>query len=164
MFIFTAASSTCSDLLFLLLEVCILACPYCHVEELLQYCLIHLSYNDLLLGLSLICSKFTYYSFLNFPKFLFYSQAPPFIPFLFYCVNDNIAMQDWLYIIYIVTDCFNRIFDCSIRVSRFFANQVARHSKHLGGAGPCQACLFATTLFETNLVMRRNPTNFDPCT
>ena len=51
--------------------------------------------------------------------FLFYSQAPP---ILFYCVNDNITMQNWLYIIYIVTDCFNRIFDCSIRVSRFFAN------------------------------------------
>ena len=24
--------------------------------------------------------------------FLFYSQAPTIIPFLFYCVNDNIAM------------------------------------------------------------------------
>ena len=34
--------------------------------------------------------------------FLFYSQAPPTIPFLFYCVNDIITMQDWLYIIYIV--------------------------------------------------------------
>ena len=33
---------------------------------------------------------------------LFYSQAPPIIPFLFYCVNDIITMQDWLYIIYIV--------------------------------------------------------------
>ena len=54
--------------------------------------------------------------------FLFYSQASPIIPFLFYCVNDIITMQDWLYIIYTVTDCFNRIFDCSIRVSRSFAN------------------------------------------
>ena len=34
--------------------------------------------------------------------FLFYSQAPPIISFLFYCVNDIITMQDWLYIIYIV--------------------------------------------------------------
>ena len=34
--------------------------------------------------------------------FLFYSQAPPIIPFLFYCVNDIITMQDWLYIIFIV--------------------------------------------------------------
>ena len=33
---------------------------------------------------------------------LFYSQAPPIIPFLFYCVNDIITMQDWLYIIYLV--------------------------------------------------------------
>ena len=54
--------------------------------------------------------------------FLFYSQAPPIIPFLFYCVNDIITMQDWVYIIYVVTDCFNRIFDCSIRISRSFAN------------------------------------------
>ena len=29
--------------------------------------------------------------------FLFYSQAPSIIPYLFYCVNDNITMQDWLY-------------------------------------------------------------------
>ena len=50
--------------------------------------------------------------------FLFYSQVPPIIPFLFYCVNDIITMQDWLYIIYIVTDCFNTIFDCTIRVCR----------------------------------------------
>ena len=54
--------------------------------------------------------------------FLFYSQAPPIIPFLFCCVNDIITMQDWLCIIYIVTDCFNRIFDCSVRVPRSFAN------------------------------------------
>ena len=26
--------------------------------------------------------------------FLFYSQAPPIIPFLFYCVNDIITMQE----------------------------------------------------------------------
>ena len=41
--------------------------------------------------------------------FLFYSQAPPIIPLLFYCINDNITMQDWLYIIYIVTAYFNRM-------------------------------------------------------
>ena len=29
--------------------------------------------------------------------FLFYSQVPPIIPFLFYCVND-ITIQDWLLI------------------------------------------------------------------
>ena len=49
------------------------------------------------------------------------------------------------------TGCFNRIFDCSIRVSRSFANQVAGHSKHLGGAGPRQACLLAAPLFETTV-------------
>ena len=49
------------------------------------------------------------------------------------------------------TDCFNRIFDCSIRVSRSFANQVVGHSKHLIGAGPCQACLLATPLLETTV-------------
>ena len=54
--------------------------------------------------------------------FLFYSQGSLIIPFLFHCVNDIITMQDWLYIVYIVTDCFNRIFDCSIRVSQSFAN------------------------------------------
>ena len=47
------------------------------------------------------------------------------------------------------TDCFNRIFDCSIRVYRSFANLVAGHSQHLGGPGPCQACLLAIPLFET---------------
>ena len=29
-----------------------------------------------------------------YPLFLFYSQASPIIPFLFYCVNDIITMQD----------------------------------------------------------------------
>ena len=35
------------------------------------------------------------------------------------------------------TECFNRIFDCSIRVSRSFANYVATYSKHLGGPARC---------------------------
>ena len=35
-----------------------------------------------------------YYSF-------FIPKAPPIIPFLFYCVSDNITMQKRLYIIYI---------------------------------------------------------------
>ena len=40
-----------------------------------------------------------YYSFPNLPKFLpnysyFILIAPPFIPFLFYCVYDNITMQE----------------------------------------------------------------------
>ena len=59
-----------------------------------------LSYIVLQLGLSLICSKtcllpvflpklpkiFTYCSY-------FIHRAPPIIPFLFYCVNDDITMQ-----------------------------------------------------------------------
>ena len=49
------------------------------------------------------------------------------------------------------TDCFNRIFDCSIRVSRYFANWVVGHSKHLGGSGPCQACILATPLLESTV-------------
>ena len=49
------------------------------------------------------------------------------------------------------TDCFNRIFDCSIRLSRSFANCVVRHSKHLGGSGPCQAFILATPLLETTV-------------
>ena len=49
------------------------------------------------------------------------------------------------------TDCFNRIFDCSIRVSRTFANWVVGHSKHLGGSGPCQACILPTPLLETTV-------------
>ena len=32
-----------------------------------------------------------------------------------------------------------------------FANLVAGHSKQLGGAGPCQACLLGTLLFETTV-------------
>ena len=49
------------------------------------------------------------------------------------------------------TDCFNRIIDCSIRVSRSLANYVAEHSKHFGGSGPCQACLLASPLFGTTV-------------
>ena len=45
-----------------------------------------------------------YYSFSNLPNFLpivlFIPIAPPIISFLFYCVSDNITMQEWLYIIY----------------------------------------------------------------
>ena len=48
-------------------------------------------------------------------------------------------------------DCFNRIFDCSIRVSRSFANSVVGPSKHLGGSAPCQACILATPLLETTV-------------
>ena len=63
---------------------------------------------------------FTHYTFLI-------PIAIPIIPFLFYCVNDNITIQEWLYIIYysqlyLLTDFNNRMFDCSIRVSWSFAN------------------------------------------
>ena len=74
-------------------------------------------------------------------NYYFISITPPIIPFLLYCVNDNITMQECLCIIYIATDCFNRIFDCSIWVSQSFANYIGGHRKHLGGPRPCQACL-----------------------
>ena len=32
-----------------------------------------------------------------------------------------------------------------------FANWVVGHSKHLGGSGPCQACILATLLLETTV-------------
>ena len=41
-------------------------------------------------------------------------------------VSDNIAMQEWLYIIYIVTDCFNKLFDCSIRESQTRCQSTSR--------------------------------------
>ena len=49
------------------------------------------------------------------------------------------------------TDCFNRIFDCSIRVSRSFCKLGGWVSKHLGGSGPCQACISATPLLDTTV-------------
>ena len=36
-----------------------------------------------------------------YPLFFFIPIVPPIIPFLFYCVVDNITMQEYLYIIYI---------------------------------------------------------------
>ena len=36
-----------------------------------------------------------------YPLFFFIFMVPPIIPFLFFCVSDNITMQEWLYIIYI---------------------------------------------------------------
>ena len=32
-----------------------------------------------------------------------------------------------------------------------FANYVAGYNKHFGGAGPCDACILATPLFETTV-------------
>ena len=49
------------------------------------------------------------------------------------------------------TDCFNRTFDCSIRVSRSFCKIGGRAQKTIGGAGPCQVCLLGTPLFETTV-------------
>ena len=51
------------------------------------------------------------------------------------------------------TDCFNKIFDSSIRVSRFFCKLDGRHSKQLVGAEPCQACFLGTprARFETTV-------------
>ena len=61
----------------------------------------------------LIPKNFTHYSY-------FIPIAPPIIPFLFYCVNDNngnVGIYN-LHSPLHFTDCFNRIFDCSIRVPR----------------------------------------------
>ena len=53
------------------------------------------------------------------------------------------------------TDCFNRIFDCSIRVYRSFCKlggrAVVGHSKYLGEPGSYQAYLLATQLFKTTV-------------
>ena len=76
--------------------------------------------------------------------FLFYSIVSMIIS---QCRSDYILSTQQI----MFTDCFNRTFDCSIRVSQSFANQVAGHSKQLGGAEPCQACLLGTPLFETTV-------------
>ena len=36
-----------------------------------------------------------------YPLFFFIPITPPVIPFLFYCVSDDITIQECLYIIYI---------------------------------------------------------------
>ena len=77
-----------------------------------------------------------------YPLFLFYSHSTTYYSFLFYCVNNNITMQEWLYIICIVTDCFNEIFDCSIRVSRSFCKQGGKAQQAFGRVWACQACLW----------------------
>ena len=65
------------------------------------------------LGLNLLCSKIDLLFLPNIPKFFthysyFIPISSPIILFLFYYVNDNIKMKEWLCIIYMVTDCFNR--------------------------------------------------------
>ena len=49
------------------------------------------------------------------------------------------------------TDCFNRIINCSIRVFRSICKLDGRVHKYLGEPWPCQACLLATSLFETTV-------------
>ena len=45
------------------------------------------------------------------------------------------------------TDCFIRIFECSIRVSRSFTISVAGHSKYWEGLGPARPALgYATAI------------------
>ena len=87
---------------------------------------------------------FSFSSHNTYQLFLFYSIVSMIIS---QCRSDYILFTQQI----MFTDCFNRIVDCSIRVSRSFANQVAVHSKHLGGPGPCQACLLVTPLFETTV-------------
>ena len=53
------------------------------------------------------------------------------------------------------TDCFNRIFDCSIRVSRCFCKLIGRAQQTFGRgcqAGPYQACLLAVSHVSAILV------------
>ena len=52
------------------------------------------------------------------------------------CANDNIT----------ISECFNRMFDCSIRVHRSFANYVEGHSMNLEGSGSCQVPFGYTTV------------------
>ena len=98
---------------FMLCVVCSLI--YACISLLTLYCKVHRLEPNMLKNLPIIPSRTSQNFYL---LFLFYSQVPPIIPYLFYCVNDIIKIQDWLYIIYIVTDCFNTIFDCTIRVCR----------------------------------------------
>ena len=94
------------------------------------------------LGLSLLCSKIYLLFLPKLPKifthyyYVFYSHSTTNHSFLFYCVNDIITMQEWLYIIYIANimfnDCFNRMFDCSIRVSRYFCKPGGKAQQTFG--------------------------------
>ena len=107
------------------------------------------------IGLHLTCSKIYLLFLPELPKiFTHYSYftpiAPPIIPFLFYCVNGNITMQEWLYIIYIATDCFYRIFDCSIRVSRSF-RKLGGRAQAFGRVWALPGKPLAAPLFETNV-------------
>ena len=57
------------------------------------------------LGLRIICLKIYLLFLPEHPKIFtfsfFYSHSTTNYSFLFYCVNDNITMQEWLYIIYV---------------------------------------------------------------
>ena len=53
--------------------------------------------------------------------------------------------------IYIVTDCFNRIFDYSIRVSRSFYKVGGRALQAFGRAWVLPGVPLDTPLFETNV-------------
>ena len=54
-------------------------------------------------------------------------------------------------LIYIVTDCFNRIFDCSIRVSRSFYKLGGRVQQAFERAWALPDMPLATPLLETNV-------------
>ena len=72
--------------------------------------------------------------------------------FLFYCVNNNIIVQEWLYEIYIVLIALIEYFDCCIRVSPSFANYIGgRAQQAFGRAWALPGMLLATPLFETNI-------------
>ena len=53
--------------------------------------------------------------------------------------------------LYIVIDCFNRIFDCSIRVSRSFCELGGRAKQAFGRTWVLPGMPLAMPLFETNV-------------
>ena len=50
-----------------------------------------------------------------------------------------------------IADCLLTALIEYLTVLLEYLNIIAGHCKHLGGSGPCQACLLATPLFETTV-------------
>ena len=85
------------------------------------------------------------YSFPNFPKFL------PIILFLFPWHHQLFLSQCRSDQIYIVTDCINRMFDCSIRVFRSFCKLGGRAQQAFGRSWALLGMPLAMPVFETNV-------------
>ena len=63
------------------------------------------------------------------------------IPFLFYCANDNITMQE-----YIGTDCFNRIFDFLLEYLDLLQTRWQGKASIWEGLGPARHAFGCTTV------------------